>query len=724
MTDRLRTLVVGLVAAVTLAALTGCAANRGPPGEPAGGPAADAPTATGDAEILWDEWGVPHVYADDDHALFRGFGWAMAEAHGDLLLGLYAIARGRAAERWAGPEWVESDVRVRTFGIPDRARTWHAALEPAERRLLDAFVSGINDWARAHPAAVADSLGGVLPVTGADVLAHVQRVVHFGFLLAPWDAAGRLDSPGPVGGSNAWAIGPSRAAGGHAMLLVNPHLPWRDEFTWFEAHMVGRGIDFSGATLVGMPFLAVGFNDHLGWTHTVNLMDGADVFALEPVDDGYRWGEEVRPFEVRNEVLRAKNPDGTVSTDTLRVPVSVHGPVVGERSGEAGRELLALRVAGLDQPHLLSQYLAMARARGLEEFTDALSRLQMPFFNVVYADADGHVMYAFTGRVPKRVRADWSVWTGVVPGDDPAYLWTETHPFDELPRVVDPPAGWVQNANDSPWTSTWPMVLEPGAFPPYLTTWSVGFRPQRSIGMLRGDESITFDEMVEYKHSTRLEAADRVLDDLLEAASTSDQPLVAEAVEILSAWDRSADADSRGAVLFALWFRELPARYGFQLERAFARPWSRAAPLETPDGLALPERAVDALAEATANAEGMYGAADVTWGEVFRLRGDTLDLPGNGASDPLGSFRVTGFASTRSGPYRAAFGDSYVAAVEFGDPVRAEGLLSYGNSSRPGSPHRWDQLPLYAEKRLRPIWRARADVEAHLERREVVPPER
>ena len=724
---RLRVATLRTVAILAfLTTLGGCATAPGtgddPSGEAAGRDAADD-VARGEAEILWDEWGVPHVYADDEAGLFRGFGWAMAEAHGDLLLGLYAIARGRAAEHWSGQQWARSDLEVRTFGIPGRSLEWYDALEPGERRLLDAFVDGINGWAEAHPGAVPDSLGAVLPVTGADALAHVQRVVHFGFVTGPWDAAGRLDGRQPLGGSNAWAIAPSRAAGGHAMLLANPHLPWRDEYTWFEAHMAGPGIDFSGATLVGMPFLAVGFNDRLGWTHTVNLMDGADLYALEATDGGYRWGDEVRAFDVRVDTLIVKGADGTVQSDTFRVRSSVHGPVVASREGTP----LALRVVGLDQPHLLSQYLQMARARDLDEFRTALARLQMPFFNVVYADADGRLMYVFNGRVPIRVDNGWEFWTGVVPGDEPAYLWTETHPFNELPRVVDPPSGWVQNANDSPWTSTWPMILEPRAFPDYLTTWSVPFRPQRSIGMLRADDSIAFEELIAYKHSTRLEAADRLLDDLLEAVdevTLDDEAIaadVAEAARILAAWDRRTDPDSRGAVLFAMWLRELPSRYGGQLQRAFARPWSRSAPLETPDGLALPERAVDALAEASALAQQSFGSADVAWGEVFRLKGDTLDLPGNGATDPLGSFRVTGFASSRIGGYRAAFGDSYVVAVEFSDPVRARGLLPYGNTSRPDSPHRWDQLPLYAEKRLRPVWRSRAEVEAHLERREVVP---
>lgn len=637
----------------------------------------------GGAEILWDDWGVPHVHADDEIALARGFGWATAEAHADLALGLYRIAAGRAAETWSGEGWAESDRWVRTVGMPGRAEAWYAALEP--------------------------------PVRGPDVLAQLQRVVHFGFLLLPWDAAGRVTDASGLGGSNGWAIGPSKSASGNAMLLANPHLPWRDRFTWFEAHLVGDGVDFYGATLVGMPFLAVGFNDRLGWTHTVNLMDGADLYALEPGGDGYRWGEATRPFDVRIDTLRVKAPDGSVAVEPFEIRSSVHGPVIAEEEGVP----LALRVAGLDAPHLLGQYRAMIRARDLAAFEAALARLQMPFFNVVYADADGSILYLFNGRIPKRPDGDWQRWTRIVDGTDPALLWDEVHPYEDLPRVVDPEAGWVQNANDPPWSSTWPPALDPADYPAYLSTRGVAFRPQRSIRMLREDPSITFDELVAYKHSTRMELADRLLDDLLAAAGGSDDPAVARAARTLSDWDRTADADRRGALVFSAWLRALVPLHEGRFDRIFAEPWSPDDPLGTPDGLARPDLAVEALAGAAAALAPL--GEEATWGTVFRLAGDTLDLPANGAADPTGSFRVTGYAEVGPGRQRAVFGDSWVAAVEFGDPVRAEGLLTYGNTSRPDVPGRWDQLPLYAEKRLRAIRLERADVEAHLERREVVP---
>ena len=82
------------------------------------------------SEILWDSWGVPHVYGNDAQGLFYGFGWAQMQSHGNLLLHLYGEARGRAAEYW-GEEYLPSDRWIRTLGVPARARDWYAAQTPA-----------------------------------------------------------------------------------------------------------------------------------------------------------------------------------------------------------------------------------------------------------------------------------------------------------------------------------------------------------------------------------------------------------------------------------------------------------------------------------------------------------------------------------------------------------------------------------------------------------------
>jgi acyl-homoserine-lactone acylase len=678
-------------------------------------------------DILWDEWGVPHIFAEDIPALFYAFGWAQTRSHADLLLRLYGEARGRAAEYW-GDAHIDADRWLVTNGVPARAQEWLAATAPHMRSYLEAFAEGINAYARDNAACIDDAVEIVLPVSAADVLAHVQRVIHFTFLVDRGSIPGAETAAGAEGdvdprdtrpgersagrGSNAWAVGPQRSASGHALLLANPHLPWGDLFTWYEAQLVGPGMDAYGAALVGFPLPGIAFNDRLGWTHTVNTLDGADLYELRPAGDGYAFDGGERRFEVERRTLRVRQTDGSITEQPLDIRRSVHGPVVGERNGNA----LALRVAGLDRPHLIEQTWEMLRARDRASFEGALARQQLPFFTVLYADADGHILHVFNGAVPVRPHGEWSDWIGIVRGDTSGTLWSATHGYTELPRVLDPPSGWLQNANDPPWTTTFPSPLDPGLFPAYIAPrGGFTFRAQRSARLLLENDGITYDELIANKHDTRAEAADHVLEDVVIAAKRHGDERAQLAAAVLAQWDRTVDADSRGGVLFdafmrALWRRPWLAGSPYDV------PWLATAPLVTPDGLSDPATAAVALAEAAAEVEERYGALDAAWGDVHRLRRDAVDLPANGGPGQLGIFRVTQFAEDDDGRQRAVAGDSWIAAIEFSDPVRARVLLSYGNASQPNSPHRTDQLALYARKELREAWRTRAEIEAHLRR--------
>ena len=194
------------------------------------------------AEILWDSYGVPHIYAKTLPAIGYAFGWAQAQNHGDLLLRVYGQARGRAAEYWGGTQNVAEDRWVHTVGGVELGQKAYDALSTEYRAYLDAFAAGINDYARANGGQIVDSVEQVLPVSGADVMSHSARVLNSFFLSGRQRAQG-LSTQWSERGSNAWAIAPSRSASGKAMLIQNPHLPWSDVFTWMEAHLVGGGAD-------------------------------------------------------------------------------------------------------------------------------------------------------------------------------------------------------------------------------------------------------------------------------------------------------------------------------------------------------------------------------------------------------------------------------------------------------------------------------------------------
>ncbi|MEG4404808.1 acylase [Microcoleus sp. MON2_D5] len=710
---------------------------------------ATAPTRT---EILWDTYGIPHVYAKDTKSLFRAFGWAQMQSHGNLILRLYGQARGRAAEYW-GEKYLESDQWVRTMGIPIRARSWYDAQNPTFRSYLDAFAAGINSYAAEHGDAIDNEVKAVLPIDGVDLLAHTQRVLNFTFVVNPEEVKdvisnpvtselilptartqqcrvptinpGRdtalpcpLDNSGAtendindsILGSNGWAIAPSHSATGNAMLLANPHLPWSDLFLWFESQLTAPGINAYGASLVGIPVLTIAFNDSLGWTHTVNRHDGWDAYELTLADGGYRLDGKIQAFETEQQIVEVKQDGGSRRSEPLTVRRSIYGPVVGQKEGKA----VALRVVGLDRPLALEQWWNMARSHNLTQFEAALAPLQIPMFTVLYADRDGHIMHLFNGQVPMRAGGDFKYWQGALPGDTSSTLWTKIHPYQDLPRSIDPPSGWLQNANDPPWTTTFPQAIDPDDYPPYMSSRGPMYlRAQHSAKMLIEDENISFEEMIEYKHSTRMELADRLLDDLIVATQQQENKLARRAADVLAVWDRKADADSRGAVLFAAWVQEMGSPI------SFAIPWNEDSPLTTPDGLADPVAAVTALAAAASKVEAAYGALDVPWGDVFRLRDGAVDLPASGGPSNLGIFRVLSFAPTQNARFRAVEGDSYVAAVEFSNPVRAMVLTSYGNSTMVGSPQDGDQLQLLASQGLRPVWRSHTEIESHLAKREV-----
>jgi acyl-homoserine-lactone acylase len=354
-------------------------------------------------------------------------------------------------------------------------------------------------------------------------------------------------------------------------------------------------------------------------------------------------------------------------------------------------------------------------ARNFAEFQNAFKVLEVPTFNVVYADRAGHIEYLYNGLVPRHASGDLRFWSGLVPGDSSATLWHDYLTYQELPKVIDPPGGTVQNSNDPPWDAAWPTLIDSKPYQASIATDRVSLRMERGIRMLGQSDKISYQQLIEDKWSTRSELADRVLPELLEAADASADELARQAAQVLRNWDRNTDAGSRGALLFLAWTKEKGSVSGY-LAHGFAVPFDPAQPLNTPRGLADPAAAVAALERAATTMLKTTGALDTPWGEVMRLRIDDVDLPASGGPGLLGVFNVIDYDDANPDGTRSAdFGASYVALVSFETPMRAKVLLSYGDSSQPGSPHHSDQLWLLSRGQLRDAWLTRAQVEQHLE---------
>jgi len=523
-------------------------------------------------------------------------------------------------------------------------------------------------------------------------------------------------------GSNTWAVSPQRSTSGKAMLVANPHLAYSDLWLFYEAHLNTDDYSIYGSTLVGLPTVGIAFNEHLGWSHTVNTLDAADLYRLELEGDGYVLDGEKKEFENRSYDIEVLGEDGEIRTEKLEVKNSIHGPVVREGKNEA----IALRLARFEDPgHSTDQWKKMGECTTLEEFQTVLKANDLPMFNVMYADKEGNIFYHFAGYIPERAEGDWDFWSGEVPGNDSKYLWDSYHTYDDMPKLLNPKSGWLQNANDPPYTSTIPTEIEPDNYPPYMSPLEMEFRPQRSAHLMMADESITFDELVTYKHNTTMEIADRLMDDLLALESDDNSEFQKEAFALLKDWDHSAEVGSEAAVLFTNWILKISGGrpYG---NHYFEKDWSFEAPNITPDGLKDKEAALSALEEVAKDLKENYGKLDVKWGDVNRLKIGGKDVAGNGGHGWLGEFRTVyytpeGKPGTPEGlTNNAVAGDTYVAVVEFGDRPKAKVLLTYGNATQNGNPHVGDQLEMFSEKKMRDAWFERVDVEANLERREEI----
>lgn len=673
-------------------------------------------------EILWDSYGVPHIYGEDAASVFYGYGWAQAHSHADTIIRLYGEARGRGAEYW-GEEYEATATWLLLNGAPARARLWYEQQSPEFRANLDAFAKGINDYAAAHPEQIDPEVSVVLPVDGADVVAHAHRLMNYLYVASPGRSLGEGDPPDlDEQGSNSWAVAPEKTADGHTLFLQNPHLPWgTGYFIYYEAHLVGPDFEVYGATQVGLPVIRFAFNQRMGISNTVNGVLGATNYRITPHEDGYLFDGEVLPFETTELSYKVRQADGSVIDKPLPVRSTVHGPVVERSDGT----LVAVRVAGLDRPGMLEQYFRMVTAASFEEYEAAMRELQVPTFNILYGDREGNVSYTYNGIVPRRSEGDHAFWSGLVPGDSSRYLWTETHAFDDLPHIVNPPGGFVQNANDPPWVASWPRTLEASSFPSYFAPpGPESMRAQGSVGMMAENDRLTLERFSELKLSSHAWMADRVLPDLLPAALQSRDLDILEAARVLSDWDRSFLADSRGALLFEEWARLFTGNGRFvDAQAPYAVPWSAEDPIATPHGLRDPAAAVAQLKQAALETTRKYGALDRPFGEVSRFELENVDLPGSGGFGNLGAFNViTWSPQNEDGIRTPVHGETWVAMVEFSNPIRAWGLMSYGNSRQPGTSHYSDQLHLLSENRYRELWLQRSQIEANLETRTPLSP--
>ena len=654
--------------------------------------------------IYRDTYGIPHVFGETDASTMFGFAYAQAEDNFWRIEDNYIRSIGRFAEV-QGERGLVSDRRNRALEIARLAQAEYRRLPAHMRTLLDGFVAGLNAYVTDHPDVHPRLLTRFEPWYPLAFIRY--NYYQNGFF---WSAGFReTDLQVAVDdallsskhlGSNGWVIGPSKSATGHAMLFINPHLPFFGPGQVYEGHVhSAAGWNFTGYTRLGFPFPYVGHNESLGWVSTDNSADQADLY-IETFDDAarplaYRYGTGYRQATSWTDTILVKT-DAGVDRRVFTFRKTHHGPILGARDGKP----VALRMAKLDGDGWLGEWYAMTRARRVSELKDAMRPLNMLFGNVMAADADGNTFYLYNSAVPVRdPRFDWS---GAVDGSDPATEWRGYHALEDLPQLTSPATGWMQNCNTTPFLLTSSGNPDSSKFPRYMVTESDNWRGLVSRRILESTPKFTWDDWVRSGFDTRVIAADSLLPGLLRdlRADSARAVRLAGVIDTLSRWNRRSDTTSIAMTVFDRW-------------QEAQRP-----------GITR----LGALDSALAGLERDWGTWQVRWGEVNRLQriDERVDqrfsdsrpsIPVEGTGGQNGAV-FTYYAAPSSGQKRryGVAGGSYVSVVEFGPIVRRLAVHTMGASGDPRSPHYFDQAPLYARGEFRPAWFTLEEIKANLER--------
>lgn len=638
--------------------LAGCQENNSEPD----------PARHYDVTLTYTEQGVPHIKANDYASLGFGAGYAHAEENLCTLSEQIMKLRGEKS-RWLGAGEQQrnllSDVGYRALDLPAQAAALYDKLAPDARDLVEGYVAGFNHSlaGRTSPADYPSPCRGaewVEPITPVQLLAYhldlAQLASGRSFISAMASAQppatagaqGRAALPAPALdpvslltsegiGSNGWALGANRSSNVNSLLLGNPHFPWDGELRFFEQHLQIPGeLNVTGATMMGFPAILIGFNEQLGWTHTVSQSKRFTLYqlTLDPANPlRYRYGDQWREMSQKEITVQVRQADGSLQPHVQTLYASHFGPMVNLASlspslGWTSSSAVSLRDANAGNYKMLEQWLAMARAQSTPAFFEALAEHQgVPWVNTLLIDKTGQASYVDATQVPRlgaKAEAWWRaasqtpqlapIWLDgegsvLLPGNDPDFEWIDSGqtrapglvPLSQAPRQTR--SDYVYNANSSHWLTNLAAPLEGYSilYGPEQTVRSPRTRYNAQListpdtmGLTGSDRRFTLQSLQRVLTHNGSLFARELRDPLL--ARCQAHPLIqltsgpldlTPSCNALANWDGEYQLESRGAHLMREWLTAFRTSGHRDIKDAlFAIPFDPAHGATTPRGLA------------------------------------------------------------------------------------------------------------------------------------------
>ena len=481
-------------------------------------------------------------------------------------------------------------------------------------------------------------------------------------------------------GSNVIAMNSSKTKSGETFLAINTHQPLEGPTSWYEVHLNSEeGTNIIGTMYPGTPNILIGVNEHLGWSHTVNYPDKTDVFKLK-MKNKRKYIVDEEEYEL--EKLKAK-----ITVKVFGIPIkinrkyykSIFGPTLKNKSG-----YYSIRTPTLFNIKALEQWWKMGKSKNFSEFYNTLKMKQLPGFNIGYADKYDTIFYMSNGIIPKR--AEGYNWKGIVPGDTKKTLWTEYHDIEDLPQVIQPDAGFIYNANHSPFKST--TAEENPKEEDYSQR--MGYetydnnRSTRLIELIESYDKVSYEDFkdIKYDNSFPSKFNYNFMDiSIIETLKLKTENDSFELLDIIQKWNRKTDIDSQGAGIYGVLYYQLVWNYRDDIQKN-----NKTVSRET---------LLSALKDVKRYLIDNFGSIDITLGDFQKLvRGDK-ELPIWGLPDVITAMSSRPY---KDGKHKVTQGESYIGLVRFNKngPI-LESIISFGNSDNPDSDHYTDQMEKYSK---------------------------
>ena len=649
---------------------------------------------TSNVEIVRDSWGVPHIYGKTDKEAAYGLAWAHAEDDFATIQKTFLPAKGLLGSL-DGIRGAVLDYAVELLKSREVANRELNNLPPEGLNIIYGYLEGLNSFAKKFPEKVL--VEGSFPLSIYDYLTGLNLMLHLfsdtgdiiGQLLSnsinPIDEMSGVDNIGTSIGSNGFAFNSLKTTDGKSYLNINTHQPLEGPFAWYEAHVNSEeGWNMLGGLFPGLPLPVIGTNENLGWTHTYNYPDMNDVFQLviNPKNKNqYKLDGRWEDFEIKKIKLKVKSLLGVKIKVGRNIIWSKFGPVIKNKKG-----YFAFFSQSLNNISAIEQWLKMNKAKNFDEFEDALKLLGIPRFNIVYADRDDNIFYMSNARLS--VRDESINWRNLVIGDTSSIILNDYHPYEDLPKLLNPPSGYLFNTNNSPFNSTTKEynLLEEN----YSSTFSYkekeNNRSLRFMEIIKDYDKLSFDNFKVIKYDQQYPDSLAYVGNIAKIFNfETDDDTLNDILNIIKNWDKKGSYNNLGAAHWSLFYR-------FILELLSEND------LKVTDEIPI-KLFNEALQKTRKHLIKYFGRVDVLLGDLQRHTRGEISLPVSGLIDMIAPTYVTKY---EDGTYRSVSGESYIMLVKYSDSnIEIETVVPYGNSNDPLSPHYTDQMKLYIDKKTK-----------------------